>query len=165
MASKKKSKKPAAKSSPKKAKSAKKAPAKRRAPAAKPGWKLESVAPGITANDLEKSLGWYRDVVGFAVEETWTHEGKVAGAQLRAGNVVVLLGQDDWKKGRDRKKGEGFRLYWMATGDIDAMAKGIVARGGTLDQPPTDQPWGMRDFSLTDPDGFKITVAKVTKKR
>ena len=40
-----------------------------------------------------------------------------------------------------------------------------MARGGMLDQPPTDQPWGMRDFSLTDPDGFKITIAKVTKKR
>jgi lactoylglutathione lyase len=165
MASKKKTKKTAAKSSPKKAKAAKKAPAKRRAPAAKPRWKLDSVAPSITASDLEKSLGWYRDVVGFVVEETWTHDGKVAGAQLRAGSVVFMLGQDDWKKGRDRKKGEGFRLYCMATGDIDAMAKGILARGGTLDQPPTDQPWGMRDFSITDPDGFKITVAKVTKKR
>jgi len=40
-----------------------------------------------------------------------------------------------------------------------------VDRGGTLDQPPTDQEWGMRDFSLTDPDGFKITIGRETKKR
>lgn len=163
MAPKKKTKKATSKSRP--AKKAKAAPARRRAPAAKPGWRLDGVAPSMTANDLEKSLGWYRDVVGFAVEERWERDGKLAGVQLRAGNVVFMLGQDDWKKGRDRKKGEGFRLYCMATGDIDAMAKGIVARGGTLDQPPTDQEWGMRDFSLTDPDGFKITIAKVTKKR
>jgi lactoylglutathione lyase len=146
--------------------SAKKSTAKPKKAGAKSGaLNLGSVSPGITTNDLEKSLAWYRDVVGFAVEERWEHEGKLAGVQLRAGNVVFMLGQDDWKKGRDRKKGEGFRLYCMATGDIDAFAKGIVARGGTLDHPPTDQPWGMRDFALTDPDGFKITIAKETKKR
>lgn len=126
---------------------------------------LGEASPGFTANDLPKSLSWYRDVVGFVVEERWERDGKLAGVQLRAGSVVFMLGQDDWKKGRDRKKGEGFRIYCTTTGDVDALSKGIVARGGTLDHPPTDQPWGMRDFALTDPDGFKITIAKVTKKR
>jgi uncharacterized glyoxalase superfamily protein PhnB len=163
MAAKKKTRKTAAKSSPKKAKKA--APKKARAAGAKPAWKLDRVAPSITTNDLEKSLAWYRNVVGFTLEEPFERDGKLVGGQLRAGNVVFLLGQDDWQKGRDRKKGEGFRLYLMTTGDIDALAKGIVARGGTLDQPPTDQPWGMRDFSMTDPDGFKITFAKETTKR
>ncbi len=127
--------------------------------------KLSSTSPGITANDLEKSLAWYRDIVGFAVEERWEREGKLAGVQLRGGNVAFMIGQDDWKKGRDRKKGEGFRLYCTTTQDVDVLAKGIVGRGGTLDQGPTDQPWGTRDFSLTDPDGFKITIAKETKKK
>jgi uncharacterized glyoxalase superfamily protein PhnB len=53
----------------------------------------------------------------------------------------------------------------MTTGDVDAFAKGIVARGGVLDQEPKDQPWGMRDFALTDPDGFKITIGVEKKKR
>jgi len=126
---------------------------------------MSEVSPGFTANDLQKSLSWYRDVVGFAVEERWEHDGKLAGVSLRAGNVTVMLGQDDWKKGRDRKKGEGFRIYCTTSQDVDALAKGIVARGGTLDQEPRDQPWGMRDFSLTDPDGFKITIGKELKKR
>ncbi|HEY3349415.1 MAG TPA: VOC family protein [Thermoanaerobaculia bacterium] len=162
MATKKKSKKAAAKSAARKPKKA--APKKRRAAAAKPAWKLDGVAPSITANDLEKSLAWYR-TVGFTLVEPFERDGKMVGGQLKAGNVVFLIGQDDWQKGRDRKKGEGFRLYLMTTGDIDALAKGIVARGGRLDQPPTDQPWGMRDFSMTDPDGFKITFAKDTTKR
>ena len=126
---------------------------------------MSEVSPGFTANDLQKSLAWYRDVVGFAVEERWEHDGKLAGVSLRAGNVTVMLGQDDWKKGRDRRKGEGFRIYFTTAQDVDALAKGIVARGGTLDQAPRDQEWGMRDFSLSDPDGFKITIAKELKKR
>jgi len=154
------------KKAPSKNKPSKKAKAAPKKATAKSGaLKMGDVSPGITANDLEKSLAWYRDVVGFAVEERWERDGKLAGVQLRAGKVTFMLGQDDWKKGRDRKKGEGFRLYCMTTQDIDALAAKIVARGGTLDQGPKDQPWGMRDFALTDPDGFKITIAKETKKR
>jgi uncharacterized glyoxalase superfamily protein PhnB len=155
----------AAKKTAKKApsKKAKAAPAKVRAKSAT--LKMGSASPGFTVGDLEKSLAWYRDVVGFVVEERWEHEGKVTGVSLRAGDVVFMIGQDDWKKGRDRKKGEGFRLYCTTTQDVDALAKRIEARGGTLDQEPRNQPWGTRDFAVTDPDGFKITIGADTKKR
>lgn len=162
MASKKKTKKTASKSS---ARKAKKAAPKRRAAAAKSGLTLASVGPSITANDVSKSLHWYRDVLGFAIVERWEKEGVLLGAELKAGKVSFWVGQDDWKKGRDRKKGEGFRLYCTTTGDIDALARGIESRGGVLDAPVADTPYGTREFALTDPDGFKITIAKETKKR
>ena len=44
---------------------------------------------------------------------------------------MFMIGQDDWKKGRDRVKGEGFRLYCQTTQDVDRLAEGIKARGGT----------------------------------
>ena len=103
--------------------------------------------------------------VGFLVEERWEQEGKLTGVSLRAGNVTFMIGQDDWKKGRDRKKGEAFRIYCTTTQDVDALAAKIKSGGGTLDHPPQDQPWGTREFALTDPDGFKFTIAKETKKR
>ena len=76
-----------------------------------------------------------------------------------------MIGQDDWKKGRDRMKGEGFRMYFETATDVDALAKGIQARGGTLESPPEDRPWGYRDFNMTDPDGFKMTFGTPLKKR
>jgi len=121
---------------------------------------LSSASPSFTVNDLEKSLGWYKDVLGFAVEETWKNDdGKIMGISLKAGNVSFMIGQDDWKKGRDRKKGDGFRLYCETKKSVDDLARQIESKGGRLDSPPTDQPWGVRDISLTDPDGFKITIA------
>lgn len=125
--------------------------------------KLSSVAPSLTVNDLQKSLSWYRDVIGFAVRQRWERDGKLMGVELEAGSVTFMIGQDDWKKGRDRKKGEAFRLYCETTQNVDALAAAIVARGGKLDHPPMDQPWGAREFTLTDPDGFKITIAKPTR--
>jgi lactoylglutathione lyase len=120
---------------------------------------LSDASPSLTVNDLERSLAWYRDVLGFVVEETWKDGGKVVGVSLRAGDVSFVIGQDDWKKGRDRKKGEGFRIFCMTKKNIDDLAKRIEAKGGRLDHGPTDEPWGVRDISLTDPDGFKITIA------
>jgi uncharacterized glyoxalase superfamily protein PhnB len=151
-------------------KKAKKAPSRKPAKKVKARKKPEtlrmrSASPGFTVNDLAKSLAWYRDVVGFVVEERWEQEGKLTGVSLKAGSVSFMIGQDDWKKGRDRKKGEGFRLYCETTQDVDVLAARIKSKGGTLDQEPKDQPWGTRDFSLTDPDGFKITIGADKKKR
>jgi uncharacterized glyoxalase superfamily protein PhnB len=122
---------------------------------------LRSASPSFTANDLDRSVAFYRDILGFGVEETWKDDdGKVVGVSMKAGDVSFMIGQDDWKKGRDRTKGEGFRIYCETKKSVDDLAKRIEAKGGRLDSGPTDQPWGVRDISLTDPDGFKITIAR-----
>ena len=123
--------------------------------------RLKAVMPTLTVNDIHASLVWYRDVMGFFVSEEMKHDGKLAGAILKAGAVTFLLGQDDFAKGRDRQKGVGFRLYCTTSKDIDELARTIEARGGELTQPPTDQPWGARDFAVADPDGFNISISTV----
>jgi uncharacterized glyoxalase superfamily protein PhnB len=122
---------------------------------------LSTASPSFTVDDLDRSLSWYRDVLGFGVEETWKNDdGKVMGVSLKAGDVSFMIGQDDWAKGRDRSKGEGFRIYCETRKSVDDLAKQIEGKGGRLDSGPTDQPWGVRDISITDPDGFKITIAR-----
>ncbi len=121
--------------------------------------RLRAVMPTLTVNDVATSLAWYRDVVGFTVADEMRHEGELAGAVLKAGEVEFLLGQDDFAKGRDRPKGVGFRLYCTTGQDIDRLAANIVARGGELAHEPTDQPSGARDFAVVDPDGFVISIS------
>ena len=123
--------------------------------------KISSASPSFTVNDLEKSLAWYRDILGLVIEERWEREGRLTGVALRAGGVTFMIGQDDWKKGRDRVKGEAFRLYCETTQDVDRLAAQIKARGGRLAQEPLDESWGARVLSVEDPDGFKITIAKM----
>lgn len=146
-------KKAVKKAAPKKAA---KAPPKRKSPET---LRARRITAGLTVGDLQKSIAWYRDVAGFFVGELWMHEGKVQGAELLAGSARLFIGQDDWAKGRDRKKGEGFRLHLATAQDIDQLAAGIKQRGGKLDSEPADMPWGSRQFSITDPDGFKFTIS------
>ncbi|MFI5235034.1 MAG: VOC family protein [Gemmatimonadales bacterium] len=122
--------------------------------------RLSEITCSFTVNDLMKSRDWYRDVLGFVVAEEWKWEGRVMGMRLQAGRSSVMLGQDDFAKGRDRVKGVGARFYLNTTQDVDQIAARITARGQTLDAPPTDQEWGTRDFGVTDPDGFKLTIGR-----
>jgi len=120
--------------------------------------RLRSFEPSFTVNDLERSVRFYTETLGFIVGNRWTDDGKLRGVMLKAGVCELGLSQDDWAKGRDRKKGEGMRLWCKTAQDIDAVAARIRAAGGRLTEEPKDQPWGVRSLSVDDPDGFHITI-------
>ena len=113
----------------------------------------------LTVKDIQKSLAWYRDVLGCSVVRTREQDGTLRSVSLSAGEVRIAINLDDGKKGWERVKGEGFSLQISTTQDIDAVAKGIRQRGGTLDTEPADMPWGVRMFRLRDPDGYKFAIS------
>jgi uncharacterized glyoxalase superfamily protein PhnB len=121
--------------------------------------RLRAVMPTLTVSDIHASIAFYRDVLGFIVVDTIEREGELVGASVRAGTVDILLGQDDFTKGRNRVKGVGSRLYCVTHQDIDEIAAAIKQRGGRLDSEPQDQPWGTRDFAVTDPDGYRLSIS------
>ncbi|MEA2559335.1 MAG: hypothetical protein QOH06_839 [Acidobacteriota bacterium] len=124
---------------------------------------LRSTMIAITATDLQASLAWYRDVLGFTMAEEYKNEGVVMGVRMNAGDVQLMLGQDDFAKGRDRQKGAGLRIFCTTSQDVDQLAAAIKERGGQLTHEPTDQPWGLRDFAVVDPDGFNISITTEPK--
>jgi uncharacterized glyoxalase superfamily protein PhnB len=113
----------------------------------------------LTVKDLAASLAWYTDVAGFAVDQKHEREGKLVAVSLKAGDVRVLINQDNGAKGWDRVKGEGFSMMITVDQSVDEIANRIKAAGGTLETEPTDMPWGKRIFRMLDPDGFKIAIS------
>ena len=121
--------------------------------------KARALSASLTVKDLKKSLAWYRDVLGFSVDQEHVRDGELRAVSLTAGEVRILIGQDDGAKGWDRKKGEGFSLQLTTDQDIDALANRIKAQGSSLTLEPTDMPWGARVFRVEDPDGFKLAIS------
>jgi len=121
--------------------------------------RLRSVTPTFTVNDLQLSLAWYRDGLGFFVAERWEEGGRLQGVMLKAGTCEFGLSQDDFTKGRDRAKGTGFRLWCSTTQDVDAIAARLRAFGGTIVEEPGER-WDTYGFTAQDPDGFKITITR-----
>jgi uncharacterized glyoxalase superfamily protein PhnB len=118
----------------------------------------KTVSPTLTVDNLAQSVSFFEGL-GFGIEERWEEGGVLLGVMLRAGEALINLSQDDWKKGRDRQKGVGMRIYINTTQNIDQLAADAKKAGVTLDTEPHDTPWGSRAFEATDPSGFRLTIS------
>src|SRR5207302_10142881 len=121
-------------------------------------FRARTLSASLTVKDIRKSLAWYRDVLGFTVDKEHERDGKLRAVSLKAGEVRILIGQDDGAKGLDRVKGEGFSLQFTTAQNVDEIAKRIKKNGGRLESEPADA-FGARVFRLHDPDGFKLVIS------
>jgi uncharacterized glyoxalase superfamily protein PhnB len=122
-----------------------------------------ALAVSLTVKDLNRSLRWYTEVLGFTKSRDFVRDGVMTGAALAAGDVEISLNQDDGKKGKDRVLGQGFSMRLTTEQSIDEVAARVTKGGGSLDSEPADMPWGARIFALTDPDGYKFVVSSPRK--
>ena len=118
---------------------------------------ITAIIPSITVDDLQRSITFY-EALGFAIDERWEEGGKLLGVMLRAGKTQIGLTQDDWQKGRDRKKGIGMRLTMSTTQKVDEIAARAKAAGIQLKSEPHDTEWKARAFEVIDPSGFVRTI-------
>jgi uncharacterized glyoxalase superfamily protein PhnB len=122
-------------------------------------FRARALSVSLTVKDLQASLAWYHDVVGFTVDQRYERDGALRSVALKAGDVRILLNQDDGGRGWDRAKGEGFSLQFTTAQSVDDVAKRITEHGGTLETEPADMPWGARVFRLRDPDGYRLAIS------
>ena len=119
---------------------------------------ISNIVPTLTVDDLQKSIAFY-EALGFEIDERWEEKGTLLGVMLRAGRNQIGLNQDDWKKGRDRKKGQGVRVSISTTpGAVDEIARRAKSAGITLTSDPHDTEWKSRAFEVCDPSGYQLTI-------
>jgi len=135
------------------------APRKDRRKSERETLRLRATNPIFTVTDLERSIRFYTDVLGFVVGDRFHgSDGALQGVMLKAGVCELGLSQDDWAKGRDRQRGVAVRVWCTTAQDIDALALRIKARNYPLTHEPGDESFGGRSLSLDDPDGFHLTI-------
>jgi len=113
---------------------------------------LQSCIPVIPSADLEKSLRFWVEGLGFTMDREMRHEGKLIGCMVhnsrhlsfwlnqRAGTPVT---PDDY---------EGIRLYW-APSDISEMRERLKRLGYAVSE-IEERDYGQTEFFVTDDDGF-----------
>ena len=119
---------------------------------------LTSIVPSLTVDDLQQSMRFY-EALGFTVDERWEENGTLVGVMMRAGKTQLGLSQDDWKKGRDRKKGVGIRMILETSQNVDELAARAKNAGISLVSEPQDTEWKGRAFVVSDPSGFLLTIS------
>lgn len=127
---------------------------------------------GISTNDLERSVAFYRDLLGCEVvsEQGWPGGSAVADqitglkgssanyVMLKAGNSHIEIFKYDspTPKPKDPRHGvndHGYKHFGIMVDDIDAMYKRLVDAGTFFNSPPIELGGGIKVTYGRDPDG------------
>lgn len=137
------------------AKKAKSRPGKAAAGAEGEG-KLSFNHATIYVRDVERALGFYRDLLGLKVIEDFRYENRPVYARLRApgGDGTIALHQ---AAPSDSVAGEGVRLYFEIR-DLDEFCRKLRQKNFFITRLPAMMPWGWRHAYLNDPDGHEISL-------
>ncbi len=142
------------------------------------------MSTAFIAKDMKKSIAFYTDVLGFQMKESWPSADNPWWCNLLYNGQSIMLGVDmdeacaepsggeggggpshpegmvDWYKTcvsdwRTNKSGCGVTVY-LLTEDVDAYHAAVTGKGGEARYEPHTQFYGIRDFGIEDPDGYKL---------
>ncbi|MGN6271979.1 MAG: VOC family protein [Protaetiibacter sp.] len=123
----------------------------------------------IAFDDADAALAFYRDVVGFEVQNDVDMGGGMRWITLAPAGQdvsVVLTPVGAGESDADREtmadllaKGVLGGLV-LATDDLDGDFERIAASGADIVQEPMDQPWGVRDAAFRDPAGNQLRLTQ-----
>jgi len=115
--------------------------------------RVTSLAPQFLVDDLERSLAYYRDVLGFTFGEPW--RGFYAIGRLDGLELHLKEAPKNQAERQHRRDNEHLDISAGVDG-IEAFYAHCVAQGAMILKPLTATPWGTKDFYLEDPDGYII---------
>ena len=130
----------------------------------KPAANVKQAVPFFNVTDIDASLRFYVEGLGFVLKNQWTPEGRIRWCSLELGAVVVML-QEYWRDGQrggvpDGPLGQGVSICFMCA-DALAIYKDLVARGVSAQRPYVGN--GLWVTSVTDPDGYRLDFESPTE--
>lgn len=115
----------------------------------------DELFPIIATGDLQRSLRFYRDLLGGAVAFEYPGpDGQTVYAGVDIGTSHIGIGQD-----AEAATGPSRISLWVYTDDCDALVERLRSAGVPILEEPVDQPWGERVALVQDPDGIRVRVA------
>jgi len=115
------------------------------------------VVPFLNVADMQRSLPYYVEGLGFSIKHQWVVDGKVRWCWLERGGAALML-QEFAKEGHDSWRpsgivGEGVSL-WFICDDALAMHAEFQSRAIECSVPQVGN--RMWVVSLADPDGYRL---------
>jgi catechol 2,3-dioxygenase-like lactoylglutathione lyase family enzyme len=104
----------------------------------------------LEVNNLEDSLSFYRDQLGFEIESN-NGGAEPPMATVRAGALRITLVQQIETM---LKRGRGVHFV-LGVSDVDQFHDALRAKQIQI-SPPADEGWGGRFVTLQDPDGYRL---------
>jgi uncharacterized glyoxalase superfamily protein PhnB len=106
----------------------------------------------LAVRNLERSTEYYTKVLGFEREGI---DGGGSWSFLKRDGVRLMLGECPDEKPASEIGNHSYVLY-LYVEEIDRLHQELAERGAQIPSPPSDMPWGLREFSVRTPDGHRI---------
>lgn len=124
---------------------------------------VKQAVPFFHVTDIENSLRFYVDGLGFALTKQWVPEGRVRWCELQLGDAALML-QEYWRDGRrggtpEGPLGQGASICFMCA-DALAIYHGLISRGVSATRPFVGN--GFWVTSVSDPDGYRLDFESPT---
>jgi uncharacterized glyoxalase superfamily protein PhnB len=124
---------------------------------------ITGITPNLVVRDLDASLRFYRDVLGFALSQTVPPAPPFVFAWMERDGVPLFLTAregvaDDLPELAARAPGGTVTLF-VTVDDVDGLHAQVATQAAVV-MPLRTQFYGMREFALTDPDGHVLIFAQ-----
>lgn len=120
-----------------------------------------TVTPHLVCREAAQAIAFY--VKAFGAKERMrmaSPDGKIAHAEIRIGNAIVMLGDEQPAMGASAPQTVGGTAVhiFLYVPNIDKLFAQAVQAGATVEMPPTNMFWGDRYAKLSDPFGHKWSL-------
>ncbi|MEE8059588.1 MAG: VOC family protein [Pseudomonadales bacterium] len=116
---------------------------------------MSRACPGLNITDMNTTIEWYQDFLGFKCTFKVPNEAIPPYAIVSKNEVSIHLSLDL----TDSLSGTGF--CYIETENIDILYKQLVDAGVIFIREIEDSSYGMRDFVVKDYEGNKISFGEV----
>jgi uncharacterized glyoxalase superfamily protein PhnB len=125
---------------------------------------LHTVTPQLLLDNAAQAIDWYKKAFGAEERSRATGpDGKVLHAEIRIGDSSIFVNDAMMGAKGPKAMGGSPASLWIYVADCDALFNRAVAAGGHVAPGPmgqmADQFWGDRCGTLTDPQGYRWTIA------
>ncbi len=125
---------------------------------------FHTLTPQLTVDEAAQAIEWYKKALGAReASRAVAPDGKVMHAELWIGNSPIMVNDDLMGAKGPKGYGGSPASFWIYVDDCDALFTRAIAAGEQAGTGPMssvqDQFWDDRAGMLTDPFGYRWTIA------
>ncbi|MFC1928537.1 VOC family protein [Chloroflexota bacterium] len=125
---------------------------------------MGTLSPTLAVRNMKETIEFYQNSLGFKMGMAFPDANNPEYADLsKDGMVLMFIPAENIGISSEETLGIGVNLYMQIDGDIDEYYDELKKRGVKIILGIKDEPYGIRDFTIEDVDGYKLTFNQLSK--
>jgi len=122
------------------------------------------LSPTLAVRNMKETIEFYQNSLGFEMGIVFPDANNPGYAELsKDGMVLMFISAKGCDIGSEEKLGIGVNLYMQIDGDIDEYYQELKKRGVKIAVDIANEPYGIRDFTVEDINGYQLTFNQLSK--